>query len=75
MPRYVLNEYANIFECNIFTKRISEYICSLEIALIRIRIIFEGHFILIFVLITDWNLFFKGLTQAYSILNFTLNIF
>ena len=33
---------------NSFTEWISEYICSPEIAQIRIRIIFEGHFIWIF---------------------------
>ena len=48
MPHYVLNEYPNIFECNIFSEPISEYICTPEIARIRIRIIFEGHFTQIF---------------------------
>ena len=48
MPHYVPNEYPNIFGCTIFTERISEYICIPEIAQIRIRIIFEGHFIRIF---------------------------
>ena len=46
MPHYVPNKYPNILGCNIFTKRISEYICIPEIA--QIRIIFEGHFIRIF---------------------------
>ena len=46
MPHYVPNEYMKIFECNIFTEQISEYIRTLEIA--QIRIIFEGHFIRIF---------------------------
>ena len=44
MPHYVPNEYPNIFRCNIFTERISEYIRMPEIAQIRIRIIFEGLF-------------------------------
>ena len=48
MPHYVPNEYPNIFECNIFTKRISKYIRTLEIARIRIQIIFGGHFTGIF---------------------------
>ena len=48
MPHYVPNEYTNILGCNIFTKRISEYIRIPEIARIRIQIIFEGHFIRIF---------------------------
>ena len=48
MPHYVPNEYPNIFGCNIFTERISEYICIPEIARIQIQIIFEGHFIRIF---------------------------
>ena len=43
MPHYVLNEYPNIFECNIFTKGISEYIPTPEIAQIRIRITFKDH--------------------------------
>ena len=34
----------NIFECNILTKQISEFIRTPEIAQIQIRIIFEGHF-------------------------------
>ena len=45
MPHYVPNNYPNIFGCNIFTERISKYICALEIAQIQIQIIFEGHFI------------------------------
>ena len=48
MPHYVPNEYPNIFGCNIFIERISEYIRIPEIAQIRIRITFEGHFIRIF---------------------------
>ena len=48
MPHYVPNEYPNIFGCNIFTERISEYICFPEIAQIQIRITFKGHFIQIF---------------------------
>ena len=48
MPHYVQNEYPNIFGCHIFTKQISEYIHTPEIARIRIRIIFEGNFIRIF---------------------------
>ena len=32
MPQYVPNEYVNIFECNIFTKQISENIYIPEIA-------------------------------------------
>ena len=48
MPHYVPNEYPNIFGCNIFTERISEYIHIPKIARIRIGIIFEGHFIQIF---------------------------
>ena len=48
MPHYVPNEYLNIFGCNIFTERISEYIRFPEIARIRIQIIFESHFIQIF---------------------------
>ena len=65
MPHYVPNEYPNIFGGNIFTKRISECIRIPEIA--RIRIVFEGHFIRIFQLTTDWrkkNL--KGLTNDSS---------
>ena len=46
MPHYVPNEYPNIFECRIFTERISEYIRTPEIA--QIQIIFQGHFIRIF---------------------------
>ena len=52
MPHYGPNEYPNIFGCNIFTERLSEYISTPEIAQIQIRIIFKGHFIRIFVLIT-----------------------
>ena len=48
MPHYVQNEFLNIFECNILTERISEYICILEISRIRIQIIFEGRFTQIF---------------------------
>ena len=48
MPHYVPNEYPNIFGCNIFTERISEYICIPETAQIRIRILFKGNFIQIF---------------------------
>ena len=48
MPHYVPNEYPDIFECNIFTERISECIRTPEIAQIRIRIIFKGHFTQIF---------------------------
>ena len=32
MPHYVPNEYPNVFGCNIFTERISEYIHIPEIA-------------------------------------------
>ena len=66
MPHYVPNKYLNIFKCNIFTKRTSEYICTLEIARIHIRIICASDFITIFVLITDWRNFWKGLTHASS---------
>ena len=45
MPHYVPNDYPNIFGCNIFTERISKYICALDIAQIRIQITFKGHFI------------------------------
>ena len=45
MPHYVPYKYPNIFGCHIFTERISEYICTPEIAQIRIRLIFKGHFI------------------------------
>ena len=48
MPHYIPNEYPNIFGCHIFTEQISEYICTPEIAQIRIQIIFEGNFIQIF---------------------------
>ena len=48
MTHYVPNEYPNILGWNTFTKQISEYIRSPEIAQIRIRIIFKGHFIRIF---------------------------
>ena len=48
ISHYVPNKYPNIFGWNTFTEQISEYICSPEIAQIRIRIIFEGHFIQIF---------------------------
>ena len=48
MPHYVPNDYPNIFECHIFTKLISKYICKSEIAWIRIEIILEGNFIRIF---------------------------
>ena len=48
MPHYVPSEYLNKFECNIFTKQISKYIRTPEIAQIRIRIIFKSHFIRIF---------------------------
>ena len=48
MPHNVPNEYPNIVGCNIFTEGISEYIRIPEIAQIRIRIIFKGHFIRIF---------------------------
>ena len=41
-------EYPNKFGCHIFTKQISEYIRTPEIAQIQIRRIFEGHFIRIF---------------------------
>ena len=44
MPHYVPNEYSNIFGCHIFTELISNYICTPEIAWIRIRILFKGHF-------------------------------
>ena len=69
MQHYVPNEYLNIFGCNIFTERISEYIRIPEIARIRIRIIFEGHFIRIFEysyesLIEEF--FFKALTNISS---------
>ena len=48
MPHYVPNEYRNIFGCNIFTERISEYIRIQETAQIQIRILFKGNFIRIF---------------------------
>ena len=48
MPSSVPNKYPNICGCHIFTKRMSEYIYTSEIAQIQIRIIFEGHFIRIF---------------------------
>ena len=48
MPYYVPNKYPNIFGSHIFTKQLSEYICTPEIARIRIQIIFEGNFIQIF---------------------------
>ena len=48
MPHYVQSKYPNIFGCNIFTKLITEYTCTPQIALMRIQIIFEGHFIQIF---------------------------
>ena len=48
MPDYVPNEYPNIFGCNIFTERISEYMRIPETAQIRIQILFKGNFIRIF---------------------------
>ena len=44
MPHYVPSKYLNLFRCHKFT----EYIHTPEIAEIRIRIIFAGHFIQIF---------------------------
>ena len=44
MLHYVPNKYPNIFGCNIFTKRISKYIRTPEIAQVQIEIIFEGPF-------------------------------
>ena len=40
--------YLNLFGCHIFTKQISEYIHTTEVAQKRIRIIFYGYFILMF---------------------------
>ena len=48
MPHYVQNEYPNIFECNIFAEKISEYTRTPEIARIRIGILLDGHFTQIF---------------------------
>ena len=48
MPQYVPNEYPNIFGCHIFTKGVSKYICTPEIAKIQIQIIFEGDSIQLF---------------------------
>ena len=48
MPHYVPNECPIIFGCHNFTKEISEYIRTLEIAQTQIRITFEGNFIGIF---------------------------
>ena len=48
MPHYVPNEYPNIFGCNIFTERISKFICIPETAQIQIQILFEDNFIRIF---------------------------
>ena len=48
MPHYVPNKYPNICGCHIFTKRISEYICTPELAQIQIRIIVVGNSIRIF---------------------------
>ena len=42
------NEYLNIFGCPKIYEWISEYIRTREMARIRIRIIFEGHFVRIF---------------------------
>ena len=43
MPSSVPNKYPNNEGCYIFTKQMSEYIYTPEIAQIQIRIIFEGH--------------------------------
>ena len=43
-----MKKYSNIFGCPKIYERISEYIRTGEMARIRIRIIFEGHFIRIF---------------------------
>ena len=48
MPHYVPKKYPNILGCQIFTKRISEYIHTPKIAQIQIQIIFDGHFLQIF---------------------------
>ena len=48
MPHNLPKEYPNKFGCHTFTKRISEYICTQEIAQTQIRIILEIYFIWIF---------------------------
>ena len=74
MPHYLPNEYPNIFGCPIFTKQISEYICMPEIARIRIQIIFEGNFILIFKYSYS-TLIEEGINHVSSKLNGILDIF
>ena len=70
MPHDLRNEYPNIFGCHILTKRITEYIRTQEMTQIPIQIIFKGHFIWIFVLITDYSTFEKRLNDAVFYVNF-----
>ena len=48
MPHNLPNKYQNIFVCHVITKQISSYICIGEMAQIKLKMTFEGHFIQIF---------------------------
>ena len=75
MPKNLPNKYPNIFGCPIFTKRISKNICTGKIANIQIRIMLKGHFIQIFVIITDRSNFGKGSLMLSSVVSTNILIF